>query len=1328
MGLTAKAYLSAILVSFILLSIAMGGVAQEDESYSVQLDGRKTWSLQWGFGDALGLAASGLSAGQLSLDQTLAVDISGEALSILTVEAHFNDQQADSLQSLAIYLDTDRLDGVLGDFVAAGIGGLAAFGKKMRGLQLEYTLGGAVLTGVASKLEGISETKTYVGQKAHEEITYSKYSPDDPSRLSSYERGIDGLHAYPLTVYYVEEFSEVDLVFASTNGLQGTLNEYGLSYLVEFLGEGGSFSLDSWEFLILEVEENQDQVLLLSEDVDDLVRDRLEEAIDLYNEENDLSGDDKKEYPFSRDTGYEIEFLERVAADVQIAVDSEIHPILDAVRNRYYDLGREGVVVDSVVVEVSEDGETFDPITDPAYADYAVEVFSEEGILDIDFPEAFFSDESAIRVSFDYTVTGGIFMLGLSIIPESDRVSVNDEPLVRDTDYLIDYEIGMLALLIEVQETDVIRIDYERFSGGIFGGGADYATYFYGLTLDWPVSEALTIQASLLQSAEDPGSVTDPESVKTMPNRHTVAGLSGRVSLDDFSADFLIAYSNDRFPYDDNARINRPNEIAAIASDEEYVFFGHRSGLAVKRGNEWLTYGTQHGLAGTSIRAIAVEEEILFIGTNSGLTVVSLDGISPLDRIGNWTNYYASEEAGLPSASITALWIDNEDLWVGTEAGLVGVHTEELDQPEAWSRFDDAPFETVTALVGDGESLYVGTVDGLYLQDPLTGTWDRLPGSEGTEIHDLAVSGGTLYVASSRGLRSYRDGIGTGWLVLGEEVSAVEVVDGMVFYGTEAGLIDASNPDPMLADSSVTALAQHGGTLWIGSEANANYELTIWSLAEDLEAFGSSETGIDGRDPFGFVDANPEEHTTEGFVERASFRHAGDDFTLSGRFENVSPTYRSIGSTGRSDLTGWDLAGTWELGSEANVSASHTYDIVGRLGGDPAITTSNDLSLEWTFGPSLTAAAHRETSNRDSDVEGPESTETSYRFALRDRVFAERLEIGLSWSDVYTWSVQMVEPRRDSRLSLSVSGAILPSWSAQLEWGRPIRVSEGEWSGSERLTFGTAWAGADALADYEIDYTLDWSRSIPGGTSRRDHEIELDVDVVPFEVSGWAITPGARIGASSDESDVDINARLTGRGRRGDLSIQGSLRTGWAGLGSPVVRESDKLTLSASYSGIKELRPSLSYSIDRQVAVYETQRQATIGHSLTGRVAWTPDTIHRDELSFSLTNKGSSGDRSTTARFENSYRMDLRAWMGAWWIDSDGGSAYPALDLRVDTDIYYRSGDEHPDVDATTTARLNAALSPTWSGSFGLSYLGGTSSTGDYYHSLLLDLTVAIDF
>ncbi|MEE8592947.1 MAG: hypothetical protein V3T03_02350, partial [Candidatus Bipolaricaulota bacterium] len=138
--------------------IAQPEIVEEESEFDVELEGRKTWTIRYGLGHPLGLATSGMSPGQLTLDQTLTVDVVGEALSVLTIEAHYNDQLPGTMQSLALYLDTERLDGVLGDFTFGSAPDFAAYNKKMKGLELEYLIGDAVLTAVVSKTEGVSET------------------------------------------------------------------------------------------------------------------------------------------------------------------------------------------------------------------------------------------------------------------------------------------------------------------------------------------------------------------------------------------------------------------------------------------------------------------------------------------------------------------------------------------------------------------------------------------------------------------------------------------------------------------------------------------------------------------------------------------------------------------------------------------------------------------------------------------------------------------------------------------------------------------------------------------------------------------------------------------------------------------------------------------------------------------------------------------------------------------------------------------------------------------------------------------------------------------
>jgi len=915
------------------------------------------------------------------------------------------------------------------------------------------------------------------------------------------------------------------------------------------------------------------------------------------------------------------------------------------------------------------------------------------------------------------------------VIPGSDRVFVNEALLARDVDYMLDYETGMLVLAVEIEETDVIRVDYERFAGGALGGAAEYATHFYGLALDWPVSETLTIQAGLLRSAEDPDSVSDPQAVGTMPNRHTVASLSGEVSFAGFDADFFVGYSEDRFPFDDNARVPKRNEVLAVASAKGYVLLGHQAGLTAYRSGEWTSYGPGQGLAGRSVRALAAGGGALFVGTNAGLSVVELEGVSPLDRIINWTSYYADDEVGLPDGSVRSLFYADETLWVGTDSGLVSVRVAEMDAPEKWLRHEQLGGVAVTSLAGGGDVLYAATDAGLYRYEGREGGWELFDGTEGLAVRDLLLRNGMLYVASDRGLRTYEDGIGSGWLVVGQAVRAVEGFDGRVAYGTGAGLYDVEGGKLLVSDVAVTALGAVDSALWIGTRADADYDLTLWTYAAAAtERHGSEETGIDGRDPVGFVDADPKEHTRAGFVERASFHRVADGFTLSGSFENVSPSYRGIGSRSRWDATDWQLAASWKLGENANLSVSHGYDILGAQSGRLESTSATDLSLQWSFGPVVAVSAHLDTTDGASRRTGSDSALASYRVSVRDTLFAERLTLGIGWSDGYAWADVSAVPRRDTVLSLNAGATILPAWSAKLDWARPIRQAEGSWQGSEQLTFRTDGSMDIPWAKLSLGYALGWGRSLPGGGGSRSHEAELNATLIPFEMTGWRLSPALGLSATTDEASLDLDGRVTARGQREGLSIQGTLRGGLTGIGTRVVRESEKLSVSVSHTGMVSLRPSVTYAFDRQVAAYELRRQETTSHSLTGRVTWMPGSGHRDELSVSVSSKGGAEARQVTARLNNVYRFELSSWRDTWWPERVDQPAYPLVDLRLETDANYQWSGGEPKIDASTTGWLNAAFSEAWSGSLRASFLGGRAATGAFYHSLRLELAVVIDF
>ena len=250
-------------------------MAEEERVFHVDISGLKTWSIRYGFGHPLGLALAGISGGQFDLDQTLSVDFTAEALEVLSVVAHLDDQESDVMQNLAIYLDTERLDGVFGDFSLADMAGVAAYDKKMLGLRLDYHFGDATLTAVASQFEGISESQTFTGETASDEIEYAAMLPDQPWVASSYHYHIDGLYGFELKSPYVEGFTDARLEFGQSSALNALLESYGLGFLVAVLKEYGFYELDDSDFTTID----DGMVLLLDSELTDFIREILEEPL-----------------------------------------------------------------------------------------------------------------------------------------------------------------------------------------------------------------------------------------------------------------------------------------------------------------------------------------------------------------------------------------------------------------------------------------------------------------------------------------------------------------------------------------------------------------------------------------------------------------------------------------------------------------------------------------------------------------------------------------------------------------------------------------------------------------------------------------------------------------------------------------------------------------------------------------------------------------------------------------------------------------------------------------------------------------------------------------
>ncbi len=1308
----ARWWLAAVLLLSVMGASALGEESTQTGSWKIEMTGRKTWTVRYGLGDSLALALASVGAGQLSLDQTMAVDFTASALSVFRVKGHFNDQEPDDMQSLSLYYDAENVHGVVGDFSAPSLGAYFSGSRTMKGARVDVTWDGGDAVGIASQLSGIRETRQFVGDTASSDVTYSGRREEG----TSYATSLDGLGYFELRELYVEGFTEVRLVLPSGAAVAPTLQHYGVDDLAPALVEYQGHVVDTDEAIVVGT---ATQFLLLRAEPENLTREALREAIRDYNK----TTDDDVTYPFVVGSDVESEFLAEIEAQSRILVGEEERGMAELRWQRFYDLGQAGIEPDSAAASISLDGESFVAVGDPSLTDYSVTVYEEEGILEAAFPEPFFAaPDAALEVTFSYVVTGGAYFLGAaSIIPGSERVSLNGTLLVKDQDYSIDYEIGMLVLTGEVGPREVLVVEFERYSAG--GGSGSYARGFYGATTSLSVSDDLSITTYALRASDLRASVTHPETVKTMPNTQTVLGVSGSVHRANLDADFDVGYGVDVFPYDDNARNRVANRVRAIAAADGIVFVGSDAGFSALDAGVWRAYDGASGLSGREVRAIAADVDRVIFGTSGGLTVVKLTGVAPLDKVANWSRYGLEE--GLHNVSVRAMAQDGDMLWVGTDGGLSRIALADLGDPDAWTTYEDARLENVRALCVAGAGVYVGTTEGLLRVDAASGRVDAVD-VDGSAVLALAWDGEVLYAAGEEGVEQIVADAGAGWLLHGEAASAVAVVDGDVLVGTESGVLRVSDGTVAHAEWAITALAVSDGEVWMGT-AGRDGELAIFRQDGGETTFDAETTGIDPWNPRVYSDSPAAEHTDTGWTAVASFAHEEDGFSLAGSVDRVLEGFRAIDARGRSNAGGWSLTSDIALGPAATLSLETSYRLEDIDSKDAEATSDNRLVLRGSFGPEITLSVGYTAEDLSPELRGFERNGLGYEFSLSHRLFDDALRVSIDWGEDLRWDDG--RPLRTSTsLATTATLDVLPNLTTTLSWQRPIRIVEDTIAGTERVQWRTDGSMDLSMLGVAATYELDASRSVPDGAAACVHKATLNVTLDPLEVGTWSIGPTLDLEGGYAEEAMSLSGRLSVRVGTEELTTRTVATVDASGLGSNVVRLTEKLNASANYTGIEGLRPLVSYSGSRTVTSVEGHgSKESWTQSMTGRLTWSGEGGTADNLSVS----GRLQDTGTaTLSLENAFSFDITSTVVGWFpaLGDVASGAGQSVTVRTDVAGDWRHQTETDDVSWHLGATADMALSSTWSLSVGLAYYGGVKTDVDMFHGLVIEVTAAIDF
>ncbi len=1069
----------------------------EGESFTIKVTGQKTWGIRVGFGDPALLSLQGLEAGQLTLTQSLWAQIEGTVLDFLTIKASFNDQLGPEFQEFLVLVDRKPWYAELGRFVVGQEGdALGVYNKKVLGARLRVEKEEVGLSALLARLEGISESLTFKGTTGHADLLFHYEDPNQPWLPAPYLSSVEGLFFFELRLPFVEGFSKPVLVFRVDQAFAQFLSDWGLEWLRATIEKNAEAPLPSETYLVIQ---DGGDVLLLRREAKVLLRVRILELIDLYNSAQGPSGE-KKDYPFVEGSDLESAFLAALAAFAEIKVDEEVYPLVEARRHRYLSLGETGVIEGSLRVEVKLPGDAdFRDLTDPVLFAYTVRLFSEKGVLRLDFPEEFFRPGAAIRVSFDYAREGATFFLGLSLIPGSERVYLNGQLLLRDKDYSIDYEAGLLTLFVTMGPQDELRVDFERQRGAL-GVPTEYERYFLGASLELGPGTLGVWQAADLGSPS-------PTS-RTMPNTHSLAVFSWHGKLGEWDYSLRLGFSQNVFPSDDNARLPGRNKINAIVpvrtADGEALVFAHQNGITVHQNGRFSTYGTREGLSGRAALCLLSLPNRLLIGTDAGLTIVDLSEPGAFGRVRSWTRLYPEDwnkegQEKFQGKKILALAKDGVQVYMATEKELVVVPLSSLAEPAHWARLS-LPEGQPTALLW-AEELYLGTTAGLFRLGQ--GGWENLgvPGP----IYALLWRAGELLAACEEGIRVLRGGEGAGWVIYGVPVRSMTLWQDLVWYATQDGLYREGD---FLIPGDFTAL---GGLqdLWAGTRADANYNLELWRVDPGPQRFSQAQTGIDGRDFGEFFDPPAEEHTRMGPTASLSLNRKLDRWELGLSLYSRFPGYEEIGSFSRSDAHGLgftarftdDAALSLSLRGWADLSELTTRPIL-RLRGGVEGAWQGPVALSFAFSPTLSGLGRQAQFSMDFQIGGKMGSNPAWNLGISGRLTAP---------EVY--------------LAGTVGGQLTyqpwPGFSLSLSWSRPYRTKGA--AGTEALTFIAQLSGGTGYA-----WSLSWEETLSHRVGQAQwnsaRTISGELRFSPFTVALGKIAPRLFATASLHPGEWRISA------------------------------------------------------------------------------------------------------------------------------------------------------------------------------------------------------------
>ncbi len=1348
--------------------------ANEIQGLSLRIGGDVEFKLKYAWGDAAALLGSGYTAGQADILQVLSLNVYGQVTRGLSISADLDNRKDGNLQVLELRLDGDPIKGRFGGLSVRSENPYTTYSGRLRGLELGATFPTLEARVTLGRVQGIAAKKTFRGSTAQEVILYEPHAPYGPSpSADGFRASTEGMEYYMLRDAYDPDFMGTWIRYddehelAEGRSLEETLSLWNLGYLYlddpdeqGGISAGGKIPLAHGQFVTVS---STVEMLALRSEIRDILRSQIQGLIRAYNAKHGLSGSSQKRYPFIYESETEADFLgdlltrhAYITAGTEnghgaLALDVKADSYL---RRRLYDLGQTDIDPGSVEVEVRRDGKFLPAETETPLL---FQVEYDIGVIEFDFPLRFFDMYDGIRIRYNYGTTMGIFNLGLSIAEGSEKVYLNDVLLERNTDYSIDYELGILTIFRMLEPDDVVRVEYEYFRGP-FGKVADYKANFYGATVGWTPNDSLELKLELAMYADDPKSAPLPELTSTMPNTHTIVGFSGRYNNKGLNISGDLAFSHDEFPLDDNRKVHAANKVSGImgavdAEGTSYTVISHNDGISVGDG-QFRNYSVGSGLSSPTVHDMASAGDTWFFATDSGLTVFSAvpgpSGRNPFDYVSNWQRIYTS--AGLPDNDLTCVAVTPWTVWVGTrDSGLASADLGALDTWHAYTAsaesglpsaaISDIVYDPITDLLLVGSDCGVAVLNGarfkLELPDVrVDALWSSVN----------AVNGFRTFAASESGVYARSDD-GCWHLILhpstAKDPLSLAVWNGLLWIGSSDGLYVWNGTTCEIVEATrgytVTAVGVGPGhkyegieALWGGTagrpaegEKNLNrivgFEVLTPGVVTEHEG---PDLAVSTNDSRHYVDIPARDHTATGYAARANARYALGVGTIYGSYETLSPGFAKIGQTSRPAMDMWSLGTQWPLGSRTVIMAEHSesrsqaYSGVSRdEAGKEILLVTNRIGGTVDIGPKIDVS-YSISQIDDDKTPGYERQDHTLSAAARRSFFNNRLSVSAGYET--TRSENMMKPE-NSYVQTGLRGdakLTLDTLSISARYRKPVKTidpggQDQHVTGITETGISAQWSrqlGPVALRTYYRQTARDNIATLKTFDDKRA-EIRATLPALSFKDNN--LTPTIVL-------KWDKTTPFSGQTRQG-LAVQGNLsgtlgnfrtstgvsvkHTKYAGTGKLTLDTELFVTLSSTARG--KLAPQVDFRWKRSKSE-RPDLGVVFTDSLTGtaRAIWSPMQGLSNVVSatYSLTSSSAlTGWQKHSLSLQDSvdYKFSDKLTMTG-----------EALIRSTATEIRALSGDDATEIKGTLKGGLRYRLSNMWSLGITLGYHTYRSPTG----------------